>query len=82
MKGNMEIHKKTPPTEAEISEAIQIRTSECFGALNIANALGGSETNSWYLIRNYTLEQLKEEATTMGLAFRGGYDVLKGEVWQ
>jgi len=77
----MEIVRVVEPTNGDVIEAIRIRTSECFGALNIANALGGEETASWYLIHHYTLEQLKEEAQRRGLVFTEERAVLNGEVW-
>jgi len=67
----MEIVKKIKPSDKEIIEAIRIRTSECFRAMNIANAIAGYETNEWYLCRNYSLEELKEEAGKRGLEIKG-----------
>ncbi len=78
----MEIMRNVKPTNDDIAEAICIRTSECFGALRMANALAGYETNTWHLIRHYSLENLKEEATQRHLSFTGEYSPLKGEIWQ
>jgi len=63
----MKIVKEMEPLDSDIIEAIKIRTSECFGAMSIANAMAGYQSNSWYLIRNYSLDELKEEAKKRGL---------------
>jgi len=66
----MEIIRKTVPTDGDIKKAIELRTSECFGAMNIVNALAGIETDAWYLVRHYTLAELKAEAEKRGIVFK------------
>jgi len=46
----------------DLIKAIELRASECFPAMNIANALGGSETIAWRLVRSSSLSELIEEA--------------------
>jgi len=67
----MKIVKEMEPLDSDIIEAIEIRTSECFGAMSIANAIAGYQSDSWYLIRNYSLDELKEEAKKRGLKIKG-----------
>ncbi len=77
----MKIARETEPTNSNIIEAIRIRTAECFGAMNLANTFGGTETDEWYLIRHYTIEQLKGEAQKRGIAPIGEHNAIKDEIW-
>jgi hypothetical protein len=54
-------------TEEEISDrdlldAIALRCTKCFQALNIANSLGGVEDKGWRLVRTFSLVELLREA--------------------
>jgi len=75
------ITRESKISDDDIIEAIGIRTAECFGAMNIANAFAGVETDSWYAIRHYSLDELKKEAIERGISFSGEHDSLKGEIW-
>ena len=50
------------PTDRDIQEAIQLRCNECFPAMNICNAIGGSQDTKWRLVREYSLVELIQEA--------------------
>ncbi len=39
------------PTDEELKQAIEIRFSSCFSAMNVANAFSGTETVAWRLAR-------------------------------
>ena len=66
---NVEI--ATPVSDAELLHAIELRCSECFGAMNFANALGGSETTEWKLVREYSFLVMVDEAIKRGLDVMG-----------
>jgi hypothetical protein len=55
----------------ELKEAISIKCANCYAAMSFANALGGSRTDAWYLCRAYTLKQLLDEASSIGLNLSG-----------
>lgn len=61
---------KRPVTDAVLREAIEIRISECFGAMSIANAIGGREDDVWRLIRQVSLVEMIAEALDRGLPVR------------
>lgn len=48
--------------DATLQKAIELRISECFGALNIANALGGHQSLEWQVVRAFTPRELFDEA--------------------
>lgn len=50
------------PTDRELEEAIKIRASECYGAMRMANSLGGSESPVWILLNTFSFEELLTEA--------------------
>lgn len=45
-----------------LKKAIELRINDCFGALNMANSLGGVSTTEWELVRQHGLDALVEEA--------------------
>jgi hypothetical protein len=47
----------TPKQEA-VREAIRLKSANCWGALSMANALGGSKTEAWDLAHTYPLKDL------------------------
>ena len=76
------------PTDTELKDAIALRCSKCFGALNIANALGGDDSIPWKLVRTYSLVDLIQEAqarkldlSTTNAAVEGGR-VVATEIYQ
>ena len=70
-----------PPTEqrnigsyedAALKKAIQLLISECFGAMNIANALGGSQTPEWEVIHGGNkVSEIFAEAKKRGMDLKG-----------
>jgi hypothetical protein len=54
-------------SDEDLMEAIRLRISECFPAMNIANALGGAEDIPWKLVRQCTLVQMVVEALDRNL---------------
>lgn len=54
-------------TDQNLKDAIAIRCSPCFGALNVANALGGSETTEWALIRTFSAVAIVKEIEARGI---------------
>lgn len=69
-----------PPTEKRnlgsyadksLLEAIQLLISECFSAMNIANALGGSKTDEWRIIREHPIADIFGEAKKRNLLTAG-----------
>lgn len=55
------------PTDEHVLEAIRLRCSQCFQAMNFANALGGSPSVPWELVRTYSLSELVADALDRGL---------------
>jgi hypothetical protein len=56
------------PTDKELQEAIELRCSECFPAMNIANSIGGNTKSiEWRLVRSFSLVELIKEAMLRGL---------------
>lgn len=51
-----------PVATEDLVRAIELACSPVLGALNMANALGGVETDPWLLVRTYSLAQLIDEA--------------------
>jgi hypothetical protein len=76
----MELIDKLVPTDEHLREAIALRCSRVFGALNIANALGGDQSVPWRLLRTFSLVDLVIEAqltrkldlSTLDCAVEGG----------
>ncbi len=56
-----------PITDRELLEAVCIRCSICFPAMNIANALGGSQSRVWKVVRKFKLDELVREMTARNL---------------
>lgn len=56
-----------PAKDSEIRSAIELKCSACYGAMSVANALGGSQTADWRLARRYKLVDLIAEANRRGL---------------
>ncbi len=51
-----------PVSDADLKEAICLMVSECFGAMCIANALGGSPSVPWEIVRKHRLAELVADA--------------------
>lgn len=61
-------------SDGDLRKAIELRISECFPALDFANALAGAQDTPWQLLRKYNFIELIDEAKARGLpieAFRG-----------
>lgn len=54
------------PHLGDVVEAISLLCSPVFPVMNIANALGGAQTDTWRLAREYTLAQLIDDAMERG----------------
>ena len=50
-------------TDEELRKAIEIMISECFPAMNFANAIAGRQSIEWTIIRNFKPEEIFKEAT-------------------
>lgn len=62
---------KTPVSDAALIKAIELRCSECFPAMNIANALAGYETIEWKIVRAFSLVDMVREARKRGIDLSG-----------
>lgn len=51
----------------KLKKAISLKCANCYGAMEFANALGGSKTDEWILCHSFTLKQLLDEANSLGL---------------
>ena len=58
---------KTEIFDKDLLSAIAIRCSDCFPAMSIANALGGSPSIDWKVIRTFSLVEMLMEAKKRGL---------------
>lgn len=58
-----------PVSTEDVVHAIELRCSPVLGALNMANALGGAQTDVWRLVREFSLVQLIDEADERGIDF-------------
>jgi len=56
-----------PVSTEDLTHAIELKCSPVIGSLNMANALGGRETTTWRLVREFTLIQLIDEAIERGV---------------
>ena len=65
-------------SDSAVVEAVQIRCSRVFPALNIANAFAGAETDAWWAIRTYSLVELLAEADRRGISFAGVKSAVPG----
>lgn len=54
-------------TDNVLIQAIKLRFSECFPAMNIANALGGTEDASWKIVRTISPLDMIREAKKRGI---------------
>jgi len=63
----LELTETTPITDKDLRKAIEILISECFPAMNIANAIAGAQTTEWKILRSFTARQLFDEAVSRGL---------------
>jgi hypothetical protein len=50
-----------------LREAIRLRFSTVWPALNLANALAGYQSEAWKLVRKYSANELLDAAIEMGL---------------
>lgn len=65
-------------SDQELRDAIELRMSDHFPAMNIANAMAGSQTPKWELARKYRLPLLVAEALDRGLPVGTFKDTLNG----
>lgn len=56
-----------PVSTSDLVEAIAVACSPVFGAMNMANAIAGAQTDVWRLIREFTLTQLIDDAAERGV---------------
>jgi ribulose 1,5-bisphosphate carboxylase large subunit-like protein len=56
--------------DEDLMQAIRIMISECFTAMNIANALAGSQTKPWKIVRSASLIELVKEAVSRKISLR------------
>lgn len=70
----MSIELTLPVSNETLRRAIELRMSDCYPAMSIANALGGTPSNSWAIARKYRLALLVEEAIDRGLPVAEFYD--------
>jgi hypothetical protein len=66
-----------PISDADLRKAICLKLSECFGAMNIANAIGGTPSVAWTVARQHRLAELVADALDRGLPvgeFRAAVD--------
>lgn len=61
------INKNYSPSDDSISGAISILCSPVLGSLSLCNALAGYQDDKWFLVNNFTLDQLIEEAVTRNI---------------
>jgi hypothetical protein len=62
---------ETPVSDAQLIKAIELRCSECFPAMNIANALGGYPSIEWKIVREFSLVDMVREANKRGIDLAG-----------
>ena len=58
----MSLELKVSVKDADLLQAISLRCSECFAAMNIANAIGGSPSVPWDMVRTFSLVEMVREA--------------------
>lgn len=63
---SIEITTTNPASTESIVAAISLLCSPVFGALNVANALGGARSDTWILAREHELDRLIDEAVRRG----------------
>lgn len=56
-----------PVRTESVIHAIELACSPVLGSLSMANALGGSQTDDWRLVREFPLAQLIDEAVERGV---------------
>lgn len=56
-----------PVSTDDLVHAIELACSPVLGALNMANALGGSQTDAWRVVREVPLAQAIDEAIERGV---------------
>lgn len=60
-----------------LRKAIELRMNDCFPAMNIANSMGGTQSDAWQLVRTFGFDELVAEALDRGLSiteFRSSVD--------
>jgi hypothetical protein len=56
-------------TDEVLKEAVATRFSECYGAMSMANALCGKQTDKWELLNSHTAIEIIEECKSRGIDF-------------
>ncbi len=62
--------KTVPISKIDLIKAISLYTSECFGAMRIANAFAGQRSDAWELVHNHDLVELLDEADRLDISLR------------
>lgn len=60
---------KTSFSKDALTKAVCILGAECFGALSMANAMGGMQTEEWQILHNNTWFDIVSEAKASGIDF-------------
>ena len=66
-------------SQKDVERALELIFSECYPAMRIANALGGSQDNPWKLIHSFSLDQIFAEAKRMEIDLRSIKPAILGE---
>lgn len=61
----------TPANDLDLQKSIELKCSECYGAMSIANAIGGTPSRDWHIARKFKLADLIAEAGRRGLDMSG-----------
>lgn len=64
----LKLHQPTISNDS-VKKAIEILASECFGALNLANTLGGLQTEEWQILHNNSWKDIVDDGKSRGLDF-------------
>lgn len=60
-----------PVSDAALVEAVALLTSPVFGALSMANALAGYQSETWQVVHTYTPRQIVDEVISRGVDLDG-----------
>lgn len=66
-------------SQEDVERALELIFSECFGAMKMANLLGGSKDNPWKLIHSFSLDEIFAEAKRMGIDLRSIKPAILGD---
>ena len=54
-------------SDDDLIRAISLIISDCFTALNLANAMGGHQSTPWKIVRQFTPREMFDEAKARGI---------------